>query len=298
MVFPARSRSLRVFPWSVGLALVVLALGCGEEPAEAPSEETAAAEATAVAAAAEADQDSTAPVRRWLPDEMSRATRTENFPHNAHVTISCAVCHAAPSGHNVHTELPCAECHRSSALVTQLSLTPADCQACHHGAERNIPCGSCHTPPRARNTQQTFKMSVWPAPRTKSLPFDHARHAAPECRTCHEQRPSMAPTKTCASCHAEHHTTKARCQTCHAQPPAAAHDAEAHLGCGGTGCHTAPDINAISRTRPVCLVCHQDQENHEVGKQCADCHQVRPGMPAPDQAPLHSPRGDQRTRPW
>lgn len=298
MVFSARTRSLRMFPWSVGVALVLMSLGCGEKPAEEPSEATAAAEATAVAAAAQADQDSTAPVRRWLPDEMSRSTRAENFPHNAHVTISCAVCHAAPRGHTVHKVLPCAECHTSSALVTRLSLTPADCMACHHGAERNIPCGNCHTPPGPRTTQQTLKMSVWPAPRAKAFPFDHGRHGTVDCRTCHQQRPSMAPTRTCASCHAEHHTPTARCQTCHDQPPAAVHGPRAHLGCAGSGCHTAPDINAISGTRPVCLVCHQAQEGHEVGKQCADCHQVRPGEQAPNQAPLHGPSADQRAGQW
>jgi hypothetical protein len=288
---PARTRFLGFLP--LAILVSVSALGCGEEPAEE------AAEAPAVAqAAAATEQEAEVPTRRWLPDEMSRSTRVENFPHVAHVDISCRVCHAAPQGHQMHGALPCSECHRSSALVTRLSLTPADCMACHHSPERNLACSTCHTPPGPRTTQQTFQMSVWSSPRTKSLPFDHARHGTVDCRTCHQQPTTMAPTRTCASCHENHHTPAARCQTCHAPPPASAHDAGAHLGCLGAGCHNAPDINAMSGRRAVCLVCHQAQENHEVGKECASCHQVRPGGLPDVNAYSHDPLRDGKAVQW
>ncbi|HKJ02278.1 MAG TPA: hypothetical protein VJ997_07480, partial [Longimicrobiales bacterium] len=177
-------------------------------------------------------------------------------------------------------------------------LTPADCMACHHSPERNLACSKCHTPPGPRTVQRTFQMSVWPSPRTRTLPFDHARHGSVECRTCHQQPTTMAPTRTCASCHERHHTPAARCQTCHAPPPASAHDANAHLGCLGSGCHNAPDIDAISGRRAVCLVCHQAQESHEVGKECAECHQVRPGAVPDTHAYTHDPRGDGKAGQW
>jgi hypothetical protein len=50
----------------------------------------------------------------------------------------------------------------------------------------------------------------------------------------------------------------------------------AHLTCSGSGCHTAPEVERVSDTRAVCLLCHQEQENHEPGGVCVECHRVRP----------------------
>ena len=296
--FP-RSRSFHLGARSLLLALALAGAGCGgEEHGEEPGEEAgAAADTTAATQVAEADSAEAAPVRRWLPDEMARSTRVEDFPHSAHVEIACRVCHTAPRGHTVHSTLPCAECHRSSVLVTRQSLTPADCMACHHNPERGIPCSSCHKAPGPRTVQQSVQLSVWSAPRTKALTYDHGRHDEVECRTCHQQPNTMRPTRACASCHQEHHNAAARCQSCHA-PSATAHDAGAHLGCLGSGCHNAPDVDAMSGDRVVCLVCHQAQENHEVGKECADCHQVRPGRTVSADAPLHDSDRDRRAIQW
>lgn len=289
----ARTRRLRLLSFATVVAAA--ALGCGEEPAEESAEPDA--EAPAVAAAA-TDQEAEAPVRRWLPDEMSRSTRAENFPHVAHVEISCRVCHEAPQGHQMHRVLPCSECHRSSALVTRQSLTPSDCMSCHHSPERNISCSRCHASPGPRTVQQTLRMSVWSSARDRSFSFDHAVHTPVECRTCHEQPSTMTPTRSCDSCHERHHTPEVRCQSCHQQPSASAHDAQVHLGCQGAGCHTAPDVDAISGRRAVCLVCHQAQEDHETGKECADCHQVRPGGIPDTHAYSHDPRGDGKAGQW
>lgn len=288
-----RTRGLSLLP--LAMILAISALGCGEEPVEEGPDQ--ASEVTEVASAA-ADTVQEAPVQRWLPDNLSRSTREENFPHVAHVEISCRVCHAAPQGHEMHRALPCAECHRSSALVTRQSLTRAECLACHHSPDRNVTCSRCHAAPAPRTVQRTFQMSVWSAPRTKTLPFDHARHGTVECRTCHQQATDMTRTQTCASCHDRHHTPAARCQSCHAPPPASAHDEAVHRGCVGSGCHSAPDVDAMSGRRAVCLVCHQAQEDHEVGKECADCHQVRPGGLPDTNAYSHDPRGDGKTGQW
>jgi hypothetical protein len=177
----------------------------------------------------------------------------------------------------MHRELPCAECHRSSALVTMQALAPSECMACHHSPERNVACSRCHDAPGPRSTPQTLSLRVWQAPRSRTFTFDHGLHGPVDCRTCHERPTSMIPTRTCDSCHERHHTPEARCQTCHEQPPASAHGVQAHLGCSGARCHAAPDVDAMAGRRAVCLVCHQAQENHEPGRECAGCHQVRPG---------------------
>jgi hypothetical protein len=256
------------------LASALTAAACGgggEEAEESPETQVA------TMSAAEADTASAqgAPARRYLPDEMRRSTRTEAFPHRAHVELGCRVCHDAPRGHTVHTGLQCSDCHRASALATRMSLTRADCMSCHHDPARNIPCAKCHGAPGPQTTEQRFRLGVWPAARTRDLPFDHARHESQSCATCHQQSPSMEFTRACGSCHENHHRPDARCQSCHAQPPASAHGVEAHLTCSGAGCHNAPDIEAMNSRRAVCLVCHQAQEEHGAGRECADCHQMR-----------------------
>jgi len=259
--------------WTALVALFVVGSSCGgpEETGEAALEPQAATAAATVAAPPQQE----APVRRYLPDEMRRSTRAENFPHSAHVELSCRVCHAAPRGHTVHTGLQCAECHRASALATRQSLTPAECQACHHDPARNLPCTQCHGAPGPRTTEQRFRLGVWPAARTRALPFDHARHASQDCATCHQDRPSMAFTRTCGSCHENHHRADARCIACHDAPPATAHDVQAHVTCSGAGCHNAPDVEAIKDRQAVCLVCHRAQEQHGGGRECVDCHVMR-----------------------
>jgi len=259
--------------WSALTVVLLVAASCGgsEEAPEAPPEPQVAT-ATAAETAAPAED---APVRRYLPDELRRSTRAERFPHEAHVELGCRVCHEAPRGHTVHTSLRCADCHRASALATRQSLTPAECQACHHDPARNLPCAQCHGAPGPGTTDQRFRLGVWPAARTRALPFDHARHQSQDCATCHQDRPSMAFTRTCGSCHESHHRVDARCVACHVAPPATAHDAQAHVTCSGAGCHAAPDIEAINDRQAVCLVCHRAQEEHGGGRECVGCHTMR-----------------------
>lgn len=85
----------------------------------------------------------------------------------------------------------------------------------------------------------------------------------------------MAFTRTCGSCHENHHRADARCIACHDAPPATAHDVQAHVTCSGTGCHNAPDVEAIKDRQAVCLVCHRAQEQHGGGRECVDCHAMR-----------------------
>lgn len=134
-------------------------------------------------------------------------------------------------------------------------------------------------------------LGIWDRPRSRSLPFAHEAHEARDCENCHVERPTLRPDVDCASCHEDHHTPEARCMTCHEQPAEDAHDIEAHLGCGGTGCHSQPGFDALVQERATCLVCHQAQEDHEPGQDCAECHQIGEPAPLSESPYLHVPAG-------
>lgn len=249
-----------------------LAAACGGEPEQesAPSEPE-----QTVASVAQTTPDTTPVLHRFLPDEMRRSTRAEQFPHEAHVRIDCSVCHDVPQGHGTHTTVQCAACHRASAQATQRNLTTADCQTCHHVTQTTWTCEHCHGAPGTYTTRQVFALGVWSAPRTRELTFQHSWHSSLECSSCHKTEPSLSP-EPCSSCHEQHHQASVRCQSCHTPSPLEEHDVNAHVSCSGAGCHNAPLVEAIADTRTVCLVCHQAQENHEPGGQCIECHAVRP----------------------
>lgn len=254
----------------LGLLVCLTVLACNRD--SVPEAEVEPADQ--VAATQEEAQPEPGP-RPFLPDEMRRSTRAESFPHEAHRQIDCAVCHQTPAGHATHQDVSCAACHRASADVRVMALTPEDCQSCHHSPDQSLTCQACHQSPPAVTTVQQLSLEVWGAPRTRSLDFDHSVHGSVSCGSCHRAFPSLLPAEPCASCHAEHHTAEAHCVSCHVEPPAGAHDVQVHLTCGGAGCHRAPDVEAIATTRNVCLVCHREQEDHEPGGDCVQCHQVR-----------------------
>jgi hypothetical protein len=266
---------IRGAPLALGLLALGLVAACGGEPSSAGD---GGATLAAVATPVVQRPDTTPTLRRFLPDSMRRSTRAEKFPHEAHVRIDCATCHDVPQGHGTHDTVACSACHRASAQATMRNLTTADCQTCHHVTQKAWTCEHCHGKPGTFATQQEFVLGVWNQPRTRQLSFDHAWHTGVECASCHKGAPSLAP-EPCSSCHESHHVATVRCQTCHTPSPIAAHDVNAHLSCSGAGCHTAPLVEALSETRAFCLVCHQEQENHEPGGQCVQCHRVRPNVP-------------------
>jgi len=265
----ARGRALCL----ASAALVCLTLvACGEEPAAEPEQESAQ---EALASAADEDAPTEETLRPFLPDEMQRSTRAESFPHDAHGPIDCAVCHQVPQGHGTHGDVACADCHQASAGVRVAALTPEQCQSCHHGTEQAFSCETCHESRPTLMSEQELFLEVWSAPRTRSLAFDHGLHADLDCSSCHRALPALTPAEPCASCHTEHHTGAVRCASCHVEPAADAHDVEVHLTCSGSGCHRAPEVEAIATARPVCLSCHAEQEDHETGGDCIGCHRVR-----------------------
>ena len=269
------SRSL--LGWQCGAALVVAsafasACGGGEAPEAEPVIESVGAVATA-----DPEADTASALQRFLPDEMRRSTRPETFAHGAHIRIDCAVCHQLPRGHGSHADVGCASCHRASAQATLTTLSPEQCQSCHHGAEQTWTCEHCHETRTTRASVQELAFDVWSAPRTRTLAFDHGAHADLDCASCHRAMPALTPAESCASCHDDHMEAQIRCVACHTPSTIAVHDVEAHLTCSGAGCHSAPIVEAMASTRPVCLLCHQAQEEHEPGGNCIECHRVRPG---------------------
>lgn len=162
----------------------------------------------------------------------------------------------------------------------------AECLRCHHVEQTVRDCAGCHVTRSegALSVAVSLDLSVWEAARVRALPFEHGRHAALECGQCHGADPRQAVGTECSSCHDEHHAEDARCETCHFPTLLDTHDASAHRGCGGAGCH-ADGAPTPPPSRARCLSCHVEQEEHEPGRECSPCHLLT------DMAP-RGPTGD------
>ena len=186
---------------------------------------------------------------------------TTKFSHARHKGMACTACHSTQNEHG-------------ALKITQ----PAGCQTCHHAETQQVACVTCHTTRPSRSLAVTLNMSVWTAPQTRTLGFDHAKHTSLECRTCHTAERTLNVERTCASCHNQHHTAAANCASCHPAVPIAQQTmhprATTHTSCGASGCHQDPAVQALPPTRNVCLACHRDKETHMPGGDCATCHRV------------------------
>lgn len=185
--------------------------------------------------------------------------------------------------HADHRDVECSACHSTERTHGGLTLTGLrDCRSCHHTEPVVSECAACHQPREYAGptypVRQTLRLSVARAPATRSLPFDHRRHAGIACAECHRGGLELsAASVSCASCHEEHHQPDRACIACHANPPPGAHTTEMHVtGCAGSGCHqpVPAAISGVPRTRPFCLSCHQEQREHMVGGNCASCHRL------------------------
>jgi hypothetical protein len=199
--------------------------------------------------------------RHPLPGRPSALDLT--FRHTQHQQVKCEACHSAERAHGrtIVTGLrDCRSCHHTQPLA-------ADCTRCHESWQvRSIDTGV----PRTMNIQ----LGSLNRPR-RLLPFVHAAHDQIMCTACHTGGLSLSAAATdCAACHAAHHQPDVRCMDCHEKPAVTAHTRDAHLGCGGAGCHdTAPaSVRSVPRTRNFCLACHQDLVDHRPEGNCADCH--------------------------
>jgi hypothetical protein len=186
-----------------------------------------------------------------------------------------------PFDHGRHEAVvPCTTCHgtgeRHGAVLVK---TPLQCAACHHDAAQPRPCIVCHATdalPQPGTVRHTFASDLFAEPPQRQLPFAHARHAAVPCRDCHNEPVTLAPNRSCGSCHAEHHRPSAECGACHEPPGPPVHEAVVHLSCGGAGCHAPAVAPEPALSRTLCLTCHVQQQTHEVGSACAGCHLLVP----------------------
>lgn len=211
----------------------------------------------------------------FRPDQLWYEQSGNGFAHEAHRELDCSSCHDQPRGHGAHAPLTCAECHRSGAETNLELPAPEDCQSCHHGPEQLQECVACHEVPGVLVSAQELDFAVWDEPRSRGLEFRHAIHGAEDCALCHVRAPALTPAESCATCHPDHHEADVTCSACHVAAPEEAHDLGVHQTCSGGGCHQDSVIEALSQTRTVCLVCHEEQENHESAEECTDCHRVR-----------------------
>jgi hypothetical protein len=186
--------------------------------------------------------------------------------------------------HRRHRKVACTDCHESGSTHGVVRVARVqDCRSCHHTEQRIArTCDGCHTQQQVRFTRQvrrTLDIDVGNLVRPRrTLPFDHGRHLQVDCFACHpDGRAARRPAEAdCSSCHEQHHRVEAQCSTCHLKPADGAHTRDAHLGCGGVGCHERATvaIQGVPRERNLCVTCHTDRVTHEVGSNCGDCHQL------------------------
>jgi hypothetical protein len=244
----------------------LILIGCGRS-----AEREAGAPADSAAPSAPDTTSATAPP---VTPVQVLAARPIRFAHNPHGQVDCRTCHTAIPGHARHASVACAECHELPSQAGSARVAAGECNACHHGPDQARACLDCHgsAPAGVREVRAVIRVSVRPSAQERALGFEHARHERVACRECHTHLPDGAAPEPCSTCHAQHHRAQANCLGCHPAPGRGGHDRSVHRGCGGTGCHSDAAVTALPLTRPVCLVCHRAQENHEPGEDCRRCH--------------------------
>ena len=191
---------------------------------------------------------------------------------------ACGFCHSAPAGdtlsyasrsflHDPHLDMGfgCDTCHESPSMAVA-EETCLTCHALHHTPTAN--CSLCHTEPPAG------------AVAMEEGSFVHEPHAAMgmECAFCHTEPGAGGSGEVCAACHSLHHTPATDCRLCHTEDPKPVHmSAEIAHTSGCTTCHTGADQAGLTEwSRNVCLVCHQQNEEHSGGMECTLCHEIPP----------------------
>lgn len=179
--------------------------------------------------------------------------------------------------HDRHASLECVACHQSGRRTGGvINATARNCAGCHHAdTELGRSCARCHEGAEMstrRMVATSVEMSVWPAPRTRQLGFEHPNHEKFACAECHAANRERTLLKNCASCHAEHHEATRNCGSCH-RGVEDLHDRGLHVtGCGTSGCHVRETTAAVTPARAVCVACHRGQASHMRGRECATCH--------------------------
>jgi hypothetical protein len=231
------------------------------------------------------------PFHRGLREEVAQDCKGCHEPHTFRVEgENCVACHAdivgeSPAGqprfnHREHRDVQCTDCHVSRRTHGELALeSRAQCLECHHSsrvAATGAGCARCHSRGEISSPRMVeVAMSIRGQTTTRRIAFDHDNHAGVGCVTCHTRGASRGVSRTCASCHQNHHTATADCTTCHRANAKQAHAREVHTrGCAGSGCHESQQYGSMTQGRNTCLACHVDRVDHQPGRACAACHRV------------------------
>ncbi|MDZ4673050.1 MAG: hypothetical protein SGI84_01265 [Gemmatimonadota bacterium] len=196
------------------------------------------------------------------PAELQPA-KADSFPHPRHSSLACITCHVAPN--------------QPTGRLT--FLAPRGCQICHHQRAETNNCATCHQPGElGTSLALTIPIATKDkAPRPRAVSFAHDTHTALRCQQCHTQPVSLAPTaavRTCADCHADHHTAQRNCASCHTgaelRTAHAENIAATHQACDA--CHTSSTVALLTPDRSFCVTCHQPQVDHYARRECTTCH--------------------------
>ncbi len=242
---------------------------------------------------------------------------TQTHPIEAIKNCTSAGCHVewrdipfhAGANHRSLAVQPgeCITCHNPHAA----RLDASDCQGCHAAVAQKYP--------RFRNIPQRFdttralrgaekvtapkamsfeKEAVPKKPPRTMAPdsFEHARHRALACLTCHpvqgSARLSFEAPRGCSICHHQS-PDENRCDNCHQPAQLAAprsetvtvavrdhapvpravgfrHETHQRLRC--VNCHTTSVTLAPADSVRSCSACHDD--HHQAGRSCGTCHNV------------------------
>src|SRR5689334_7311391 len=174
-----------------------------------------------------------------------------------------------------HARMPCLLCHRRESNSPRPTLPGAaghtPCIGCHaqQFANKESPiCTICHT------DVNSGAIKAFPPLKSFRLNFDHATHVRMEraaCATCH--RPSRGGVALSIPAGFNAHAT---CFTCHA-PRAKSGDRDI------SSCGTCHKLGGYSRTPEASPAFRMNFSHAKHGPAqklaCADCHQVRAGLP-------------------
>lgn len=271
------------------LSLVPLLWSCGPGDSasvegDVPGEAGEAAEGLEDATLGEEEAEEALPGADLAGLPVTFRQAQAGFPHDPHQQIACTRCHQAIEGHATHRAVSCSSCHNVPDASEGTAVpSRTQCMSCHHEPRPTFTCSRCHDTGDIGWVQVSQRLEVAGTAATRRLPFLHERHGEVECRSCHTGGPTLEVERACGSCHQEHHRQESECLTCHAGLPLETHELRSHEGCSGAGCHTDPVIPSLTLTRNVCLVCHQDQVDHERGRECGTCHLV--GEESPEERP-------------
>ncbi|HVX38214.1 MAG TPA: cytochrome c3 family protein [Gemmatimonadaceae bacterium] len=194
------------------------------------------------------------------------------FDHGAHVltaNVACTKCHSGadylvPSKRDSTKDL--VDPRHGKTFVTA-----STCETCHHAATNAAACTACHSPvTRTIAVSMPLKLTQRGAPASRTVAFDHARHASVDCANCHTSRPAVRNVASCDNCHQNHHEQATQCSACHGTTTHDAHKAADHLNC--TACHARQTVAMLTPNRAFCVTCHADHVNHKPGRECSSCH--------------------------